>query len=95
MRSFIAYLRDTDKSLEGKSLEEVKNKVVAEIKTVFGDCIEYEPDSTVPWGEAIDIIAEDVMSLTQLREFSRFSPYSLSLYESESALPVEMTPAKS
>ena len=94
MRSLIRHLREKDSSLVDKELDAVKNKVVAEIKTAFGNTIDYAKDPTSFSGEAIEVLSEESITLDQVRNFPRYSPYSLSLYEGESSLPVEMIPGK-
>ena len=94
MRPFIKYLREKDASLIDKELGAVMNKVVAEIKTALGDTIEYEKDRTSLSGDAIEVLSEESITVSQLRNFPRYSPYSLSLYEEGSSLPVEMIAGK-
>lgn len=94
MRSLIKFLREKDKVLVDKNVPTVLNKVANEIKIAFGDSIDYEVDSTSHSGYAIEVIDEESITLAQLREFPRFSPYSLSLYDSNSSLPVEMVPGR-
>lgn len=93
--SFIEHLRKKDSSLAGKNVSAAKNKIVSEIKTAFGDTIEYEKDPTSYSGDAIEVLSEEEMTVAQLRHFPRYSPYSLSLYEGDSSLPVEMIAGKS
>lgn len=93
MRALIKCLRETDKSLINKSISEVKNKVVNEIKNAFGDTIEYEVDPTSLSGYAIEVLGEDSVTIDQLRKFPRYSPFSMSLY-GDAPLPVEMLPGK-
>lgn len=95
MQSLIKHLRETDSALSDKDIKIVLNRVVNEIKTAFGDSIEYEVDPTSHSGFAIEVMAEDSITLDQLRKFPRFSPYSLSLYDSDSSLPAEMVAGKS
>ncbi len=94
-RSLIKHLREKNVDLASKELDAVLNTVASEIMSAFGDTLEYVVDPTTKSGRAIEVVGEDSIALTQLRNFSRFSPYSMSSYESDSPLPVEMMPGRS
>ncbi len=95
VRPLVQALREKDQKLQGKELPEVFNKIVNEIRVAFGETIDYEEDSTSYSGYAIEVMAENSITLEQLRKFPRYSPYSLSLFEGGAPLPVEMIPKKS
>lgn len=93
IRNLIKHLRNKDDTLKDKDVQTVYNKLVNEIKNAFGDTVDYIEDSTSSSGFAIEVMAENAMTLEQLRHFPRFSPYSLSLYD-DAPLPVEMLPGR-
>ena len=94
-RALVTKMRENNKQLKDKSVDEVKNHLANEVLTVFGDSFDVENDPTNQHhGKAVSIAGEDQVTMHQLRTFSRFSPYSLSEFGAEAPPPVEMTPGK-
>ncbi|MEP4149462.1 MAG: hypothetical protein ABJL54_19735 [Halioglobus sp.] len=88
-RELISTLRGNHKDLVEGTIDEVLQRVESDVLNAFGDTVEIIEDVTKPIGLAIEVIEEDEMTVRQLRDFSRFSPYSLSELD-EDPLPAEM-----
>lgn len=93
-RKFLNHVRQLSNSKHA-SLDEVNHFVINQIITAFGDTIEFENDPTTSAGKAIEIIPEDNLTLTQLRNFKIFSPYHISDFSSDSPFPVDLNPESS
>lgn len=91
-RGLIKQLRKNNKQLTDKGLDKVITHFSSEIITIFEDVIIIEDDPTTDLGKAVEVIEENSLTVHQLKNFFRFSPYSLSNFESESPLPMDMKP---
>lgn len=94
MLGLIRKLRAIDNSLKGKPIKEVMIRLESTVISAFGNTILIDEDPTKSIGKAVEFIEEGQLSVTQLRHFPRFSPYSLSEFDSIASLPVDMVPAK-
>ena len=94
-RALLHQMRDNNKQLREKSIDEIKGHLASEIIDILGDAVIFEADRTnVFHGKAVEVLGEEQIPIHRLRTFSRFSPYSLSEFGTEAPPPVEMLPAK-
>lgn len=93
-RQFLAKVRQQSMQLASCSIDEANIHVENEIANIFNELIAINEDPTAHSNLAIKIIEEKSITLHQLRKFSRFSPYSLSEFGEEAALPVDMLPER-
>lgn len=91
LRELIKKIRK-QKGNAAKPIDEVKSVITNELKTAFGDCVKFEDDITNSLGVAIEIMTENEITLDIVRNFSKFSPYSLSVADDNSMLPVDVLP---
>ncbi len=93
-RQFLKKVREQSKQLENCSIDEANIHVENEIANIFNQLIAINQDPTAHSNLAIKAIEEKSITLYQLRNFSRFSPYSLSEFGDDAALPVDMLPER-
>ena len=93
-RKLISKVREVDKNMRDKSIDEVMARIENEVLNAFGNTVSIDEDRTKLHGKAIEIIDENVLSVHQLRHFPRFSPYSLSEFDSDAPPPVDLVPAR-
>lgn len=93
-RAMFQDLRSKNNQLEGKNIDDLKSYIVSEVLNAFGDTLLVNPDPTNPLNVAIEVRGESEITVQQQRVFYRFSPYSLSEFESDAPQPIEMTPTK-
>lgn len=94
-RAFIKHLRDSHIQNAKKSIDELMIQVINELLVAFGNTIGFTPDPTTVLKVAVEVVDESMITVHQQRTYYRFSPYSLSEFDMDAPLPVEMTPAKS
>jgi len=77
-----------------KGIDVVKTCIESEAITAFGDTVNINVDRTKPHGKAVEVLNEVGLTLDQLRKFPRFSPYSLSEFDSGAPLHLDILPAR-
>lgn len=89
-RQLLKKVREQNKQLAKCTIDQAKVNVENEIANIFNGLIAINEDPTAHSNLAIRVIEEKSITLHQLRKFYRFSPYSLSEFGEEAALPVDM-----
>lgn len=91
-RQLIQHMRKVHQQLKNVGIDELKAYFANEALNAFGDSVNFQEDRTNNvHGVAIEIVEENQITLSHLRTFGRFSPYSLSEYSTEAPMPAEMT----
>lgn len=93
-RRLLTDIKNRDKKLKGISIDDAMEIIENEAFTAFGDTINVAPDPTRKSGRAIEVVSEASITIQHLREFYRFSPYSLSEHDSKAPPPAEMSQGK-
>lgn len=93
-RALIKKVKSTNKQLNEASSDEIILLIENEVLTAFGNAIELTEDPTKSHQKAIEIMEEGEVTLHQMRTFSRFSPYNLSMQDDESIVPFELVPGR-
>lgn len=93
LRGLLGHIRDKVTISAEKSIEEVLSHMESEVAMAFGNTIDIEDDPTKS-KKAVEIMDEANLTVDLQRHFPRFSPYSLSDFNSNAPLPAEMIPAK-
>lgn len=94
-RALIKQIRSSNKQFSDKTVDEIMNVLSSEIIDIFGETIIIEVDPTTATNKAVEVMSEDMITLHQLRNFYRFSPYTMSDFASVNPLPVDMKSSKS
>lgn len=94
-RKLIQQMRSNNNQLKDKSMDEVISHLSSELIDIIGSTLDIEADPTMQNGKAVAVIEENGITVHQIRQFYRFSPYSMSEFKKESALPVDMLSSKS
>lgn len=91
-RSFLDYVKSQNTQLADSRIDVTKNHIISELRTAFGDEIEFIPDLSTMTGLAIEVEDEGGITLSQVRTHFRYSPYSISV--GSSPKPVDSIPRK-
>jgi hypothetical protein len=94
-RALVKLIRSNNKQLIDKPIDDVMKDLSNEVINIFGDTVIIEDDPTTSIGKAIEVIGEDGITIHHLRSFHRFSPYTLSEFEKDTPLPIDMVAGKS
>ncbi len=91
-RGLIKRMRENNKQLKDKTIDDVKSHLANEVLVAFGDSVTFLDDPTNKvHGKAVAVFGESQVTIHHQRTFGRFSPYSLSEYGTEAPMPPEMT----
>ena len=94
LRQLVINIRKNNAQLSKCTMDEAISQFINEIRNAFSPYISIEEDVTVGNKLAIAVIEESSITISQLRQYSRFSPYSLSEFSDNSILPIDMIPTR-
>ena len=95
LRSLMQVLKGANSQLEEKNINKLLDGLANEVLVALKGTIKLTPDPSNSLGISLEILEESQITVTHLRSFHRFSPYSLSEFGSNAPLPVDNLPGKS
>ncbi len=94
-RVLVNYLRNENKGLEGANIEKVLSQLENEVINAFGNTVIFTKDKTRAHKKAVVVLEESNITISLLKIFYRFSPYSLSNLSSDDPLPIDILSGRS
>lgn len=88
LRPLVKYIRELNPQLKNAEIDEIYKELYSQVETAFGDSLKIMPDTASITGKAIVALEESEITISQLKQFQRFSPYSMSDFESEAPAPL-------
>lgn len=88
-RKLLEYVRQKKKD-KNISIDKAKETIVNEIVTAFGNTVDFIEDVTCHLNKAVYVESEENITIFQLREYKLFSPHTLSEFENDSELPIDI-----
>lgn len=93
-RSLFEWLKRTETDLKKSSLDELKEFIEGKFISAIGSNIELLKDPTKSHKKSVEVLSEDGITVTQIRVYFRYSPYTESAGSTDSLKPIDAIPGK-